>query len=166
MSERTLAAPWFLVTTAIVTGLVTALISWLAVDSPDGVRLLAVLIGVAVGLGVMLLVAWAVSEEGEGPTVTMPAAEPVVTVPPRPVAGPSDVDAHLESGRALLQELEPGTPDARVDSWIAGVRKTLEQQRPGLLGYYDALGARQYADDRNRLDTHVSRLATIARDFF
>jgi hypothetical protein len=163
MSERILASPWFLVTTAIVTGLVTAFTSWLATDSTDGVRLLAVLVGVAVGLGVMLLVAWALSGEGEVPTVTMPAAEPVVTAP---IARPSDVDAHLESGRALLQELEPGTPDARVDSWIAGVRETLERESPGLLGYYDALGARQYADDRNRLDTHVSRLATIARDFF
>jgi hypothetical protein len=166
MSERILASPWFLVTTAIVTGLVTAFTSWLATDSTDGVRLLAVLIGVAVGLGVMLLVAWALSgEEEEAPTVTMPAAEPVVTVSPAP-ARTSDVDAHLESGRALLQELEPGRPDARVDSWIAGVRETLERERPGLLGYYDALGTREYADDRERLDTHVSRLATIARDFF
>jgi hypothetical protein len=165
MSERILASPWFLVTTAIVTGLVTAFTSWLATDSTDGVRLIAVLIGVTVGLGVMLLVAWALSGENEAPTVTMPAAEPVVTATP-PVARPSEVGAHLESGRALLQELEPGTPDARVDTWIAGVRETLERERPGLLGYYDALRARHYPDDRDRLDTHVSRLSTIARDFF
>jgi hypothetical protein len=163
MSERIVASPWFLVSTAVVTGLTTALTSWLAVDSSDGVRLLAVLIGVAAGIGVMLLVAWALSSDEE-PAVAMPAVEPVVTAPP--VAAHSGLVAHLERGRALLQELEPDKPDYRVASWIAEARETLEREKPGLVGYYDALAARRYADDRERLDTHVSRLATIARDFF
>jgi hypothetical protein len=34
-----------------------------------------------------------------------------------------------------------------------------------VLGYFDALAARRYADDRERLDAHLGRLATVVRDF-
>jgi len=163
MSERIVASPWFLFSTAIVTGLVTALTSWLAVDSTDGVRLLAVLIGVGVGIGVMLLVAWALSGE-EAPTAA-PVDHPPPVAPPPPVARHEELDALLERGRALLDELAPGTPDARVEPWISEVRAALERDKPGVVGYFGALGGRAYSDNRARLDAHVARLATIVRDF-
>ncbi len=164
MSERVLASPWFLGTTAVVTGAVTALFSGLAADGSNGVRVLALLLGVTVGLGSMLLVAWALSGKEEQ---TVPPVEMPTVVTPRPtVARPDELDAHLGSGRALLQELEPGKPDDRVGEWIAAVRETLDREKPGVVGYYNALGTRQHPDDRARLDAHVTRLETIARDFF
>jgi hypothetical protein len=164
MSERILASPWFLFSTAIVTGFVTAFTSWLAADSTDGVRLLAVLIGVGVGLGAMLLVAWALT--GEETTRIEPVEMPPPATPPPPVARHDELDALLERGRALLEELAPETPDERVEPWIADVRETLERAKPGVVGYFGALGARTYTDDRARLDAYVTRLVTITRDFF
>jgi hypothetical protein len=71
----------------------------------------------------------------------------------------------LEEGRALREDVGPGTVDARVEAWIEAVRRTIEQHRPGVVGYFDALGARTYTDDGDRLDAHIGRLATIVRDF-
>jgi hypothetical protein len=71
----------------------------------------------------------------------------------------------LEEGRALREELDQGTVDARVEAWIEAVRRTIEQHKPGVVGYFDALSARTYTDDGDRLDAHIGRLATIVRDF-
>src|SRR5689334_9536888 len=111
MSERILASPWFLGTTAVVAGGTTAVTSWLADESSDGVRLLAVLIGVGIALVVMLLVAWAMTPDAA------PAVETAETIEP-PTVTTLDLDAPLANGRALLQDLEAGTTDARVGAWI------------------------------------------------
>lgn len=155
MSERILASPWFLATTVIVCGLVTAFTSWLADESSDGVRLLAALIGLGIGLGVMLLIAWAMTDDKPAPTIAPVETPP----PPPPIARHDELHALLERGRTL----EPG---ADVESWISDVRAALERDKPGVVGYFDQLGTRAYADDRERLDAHVARLETIARDFF
>jgi hypothetical protein len=84
--------------------------------------------------------------------------------PPSQVARDA-LTRRLEEGRGLREELESGTSDARVGAWIEGVRHTIEQHKPGVVGYFNALGARGYADDGDRLEAHIGRLATIVRDF-
>jgi hypothetical protein len=185
--NRTLGSTWFLVSTALCCGLTVAFTSWLAVESPDGVRALAALSGLGFGLAIMLLVAWVL--DGEDPpradaasTAVPRAVEPAP--PARPAAVPAQMpttatarlpslqaaaqtsfSVRLEEGRALREELEPGAFDARVGTWIDSVRQTIEQHRPGVAGYFNALGTRGYADDVERLDAHLGRLATIVRDF-
>jgi hypothetical protein len=133
----------------------------------------------------MLFVAWALDGERRSEAVAAPRAGVAASPTARPTGAPdaafaptmsraaapsSDVarDAltrRLEEGRALREELDPGTVDARVGAWIEGVRRTIEQHKPGVVGYFDALSARRYTDDGDRLDAHIGRLATIVRDF-
>lgn len=184
---RTAASPWFLLATALCSGLVVAFASWLAEDSSDGVRATAALVGLGIALAFMLSIAWALDtdEPSEAATVRSTGVKPAPTAWPTAVSDPADgpeastvvaapspseaagsaFTGRLEEGRALREELEPGTSDARVGVWIEGVRHTIEQYKPGLLGFFNALGARTYADDCDRLDAHVRRLATIIRDF-
>jgi hypothetical protein len=160
MSQRVVATPWFIATTAVVSALITAFASWLAVDSSTGVRVVAVLVGIAVALGVMLVVAWALSPEDvpKAPSVEpVPAPAPA----PEPVVASHELEKLLDTGRAL----HPDASDPRVAAWIADVRHVLQRDKPGIVGYFDALSAREYADDRERLETHVARLTTIVRDF-
>ena len=172
--ERILSSTWFLVSTAACCGLAAAFTTWLAEGSSPGTRLLAALIGLAAGLAVMLLYAWAAADEGEASAVA-PAAVPTLPEPARTVEQPFEPvsrpgDAHgvltlrLEEGRALHAELESGAADPRVGSWIDGVRELVEQSRPGYAGYFNQLAQRAYADDRARLDAHLGRLGTIVRD--
>jgi hypothetical protein len=183
---RTAASPWFLLATALCSGVIVAFASWLAQDFSDGIRATAALVGLGIALAFMLSVAWAL--EADEPAEAMPArsagATPAPSVWPTAasnpafgpeastvVAAPSSQAAgaaftgRLEEGRALREELELGTSDARVGLWIEAVRHTIERHKPGLVGFFDALGARAYADDCDRLDAHIRRLATIIRDF-
>jgi hypothetical protein len=170
--ERVLGSGWFLASTAISCAIAVGFTSWIANDSTAGVRAGAALIGLAAGLGVMLLVAWVLASDDPEPepaTVVMPVApvEHVEPVEPEPteVIPRDDLTAKLEEGLALRGSIEPDTPDERVGDWIADVRRRLESERPGVLGYYDALAARTFADDRERLEAHLDRLATIVGDF-
>jgi hypothetical protein len=112
----------------------------------------------------MLLIASAVAAEE-----TTSTPEPAPAIAPVPTAPPPD-ESHvvlrerLEAGRALGGQLDPSASDPRVDAWIAQVRQMLERDKPGLVGYFDALSRRAYADDHARLDAHTRRLATIVRD--
>jgi hypothetical protein len=185
--NRTLGSTWFLVSTALCCGLTVAFTSWLAVESSDGVRALAALSGLGFGVAIMLLVAWvldgrdparadaastAVSGAAEPAPPAWPTAAPA-QMPTTATAGPpslqaavqTPLDLRLEEGRSLRDQLEPGAFDARVGAWIDSVRQTIEQDRPGVVGYFDALSTRGYADDVERLDAHLGRLATIIRDF-
>lgn len=168
--SRTLSSPWFLAATALCCGLTVAFASWLADDSSDGVRALAAVSGLGFGLAIVLLVAWVLEHE-DAPQVAAPstAGWPAQPAPPVwPTAAPAPATAltpRLEEGRALHEELEPGASDARVGLWIESVRHAIEQERPGVAGYFNALGGRRYADDVERLDAHLARLATIVRDF-
>jgi hypothetical protein len=149
-------------------------------------RVVAGLIGLGAGLAIMLLIAWALEDErpprpGVAPAAVTSPAEPATAptiasappaattaiVPPAPVPtlAPAALGRCLAEGRALREELQPGTSDARVGAWIESVRETLEQHKPGVAGYFSALGARSYADDADRLEAHTGRLATIVRDF-
>jgi hypothetical protein len=185
--NRTLGSTWFLVSTVLCCGLTVAFTSWLAVESPGGVRALAALSGLGFGVAIMLLVAWVLDREDPpradaASTAVSGAAEPAP--PARPVAVPAHMtttatarppslqgaaqtafNLRLEEGRALREELEPGAFDARVGVWIDSVRQTIEQHRPGVVGYFNALSTRGYADDVERLDAHLARLATVVRDF-
>jgi hypothetical protein len=185
--NRTLGSTWFLVSTALCCGLTVAFTSWLAVESSDGVRALAALSGLGFGVAIMLLIAWvldgrdparadaastAVSGAAEPAPPAWPTAAPA-QMPTTATAGPpslqaavqTPLDLRLEEGRSLRDQLEPGAFDARVGAWIDSVRQTIEQDRPGVVGYFDALSTRGYADDVERLDAHLGRLATIIRDF-
>ena len=185
--NRTLGSTWFLVSTALCCGLTVAFASWLAVESPDGVRALAALSGLGFGVAIMLLVAWLL--DGEDPPRADAASTAVSgAAGPAPPAWPTAVPAQMPTtatarppslqaaaqtalnlrhaeGRALHEQLEPGAFDARVGAWIDSVRQTIEQHRPGVVGYFNALGTRGYADDVERLDAHLGRLATIVGDF-
>ena len=131
-------------------------------------KLLAALIGLGVGLLVVLLIAWALSvEEAEtvrveaapAVAVAQPVATPapevpvVVAAPVAPVA--ADLRPQLEKGRSL------GDSQGEIDAWIEETKRLLAEQRPGVLGYFAALGSRSFPDERARLDAHLSRLATI-----
>ena len=157
--ERVLTSFRFLAATTVCCGLVVALATWAASDASNGVRALAALIGLGSSLAVMLLIAWAAAAENAPAVYAPPPPEPVSLPSP-----PSDAQVllreRLEAGRAL----EPASADARVDAWIADVRHTIQLHKPGLLGYFDALSQRAYADDGARLDAYVRRLATIVRD--
>jgi hypothetical protein len=144
--------------------------TWLAEGSSGGVRVLAALIGLAVGLLIMLLVAWALSAEEAPPAVVpvapspvaVPVAEPVAPEAPAPLAAPApDLQARLEEGHALAREAPTGS---QVDDWVERTRSHLAQHRPGVLGYFAALGSRSYPDDAARLAAHLARLETIVRD--
>jgi hypothetical protein len=165
--ERILSSSWFLASTAACCGLAAAFTTWLAGDSSPGVRFLAALIGLGSGLALMLLFAWAAADEGAEPAAVAPA-DAAPGQPVEPVTRPGDVHdvlrLQLEEGRALHEELEPAAADPRVDSWIEDVRQTVQQTRPGLVGYLDQLTHRAYADDRLRLDAHLRRLGTIVHD--
>ena len=167
---RVLGSGWFLGSTAICCAIGVGFTSWLANDSSAGVRALAALIGLAAGLGVMLLVAWVLASEPQPePAAQAPAPAPVsvehVESEPTVVIPRDDLTSKLDEGLELRQSIEPGAADERVDVWIADVRQRLEGEKPGVLGYYDALGARTFADDRDRLEGHLDRLATIVGDF-
>jgi hypothetical protein len=180
--NRTLSSTWFLVATALCCGLTVAFASWLADESSNGVRALAALSGLGFGLAIMLLIAWVLDEE-DTPAVSRPAepappgwvtaarAPTPATRPssPQPTelreSAPAVLTVRLEEGRALREQLQPGASDARVAAWIESVRHSLERERPGVVGYFNALGTRVYADDVERLDAHLGRLATIVRDF-
>jgi hypothetical protein len=167
--------------------LIVAFASWLAEDSSDGVRATAALVGLGIALAFMMSVAWALEGDEPSETVTVRSTSVAPTPPAWPsakpnsafgseastvVAAPSSSQAardafarRLDEGRTLREDLEPGTSDARVGVWIGGARRTIEQHKPGLVGFFDALGARTYVDDCDRLDAHIRRLATIIRDF-
>src|SRR5262249_41761242 len=136
---RTAASPLFLVATALCSGLVVAFTSWLAADSSNGVRVTAAVVGLGFAVALMLSVAWA--REGDEPSEAAPArsagVEPAPsawpTAAPNPAFGPAVSTAaaapssqaardaltrRLEEGRALREELESGTSDARVGVWI------------------------------------------------
>jgi hypothetical protein len=179
------ASTWFLLATALCSGVVVAFTSWLAVDYSDGVRVLAAVAGLGFALALMLFVARALDGERRSAAAPAPGAGVAASPTAWPTGTPdaafvatmstsaapsSDLarDAltrRLEEGRALREELDPGAVDARVDAWIEGVRRTIEQHKPGVVGYFDALSARRYTDDGDRLDAHIGRLATIVRDF-
>ena|SRR5689334_16293192 len=157
--ERVLTSFRFLASTAVCCGLAVALAAWAVSGSSGSARVLAALIGLGSSLAVMLLIAWAASAE-EVPAVHAPAPIEPVTLTPAASEVQVLLRERLDEGRAL----EPDPADPRVDAWIAGVRQTIELHKPGLLGYFDALSQRAYADDRARLDAYVRRLATIVRD--
>jgi hypothetical protein len=183
--NRTMSSTWFLVATALCCGVTVAFTSWLADESSDGVRALAALSGLGFGLAIMLLVAWALDSAdpprvevapaaGARPAEPAPSAWPGAAPGPLPttarppsfeITAPAALGLRVEEGRALREQLEPGLSDARVGAWIDDVRRSIEEHRPGAVGYFDALSARGYADDVARLDAHLGRLATIARDF-
>jgi hypothetical protein len=184
---RTAASPRFLLATALCSGLIVAFASWLAEDYSDGVRATAALVGLGIALAFMLSVAWALEEDEASEAATVrstavarspsawPIAAPssafgseasaVVAAPSSSQAARDAFTGRLEEGRALREDLEPGSSDARVGVWIEGARHTMEQHKPGLVGFFNALGARTYLDDCARLDAHIRRLATIIRDF-
>jgi hypothetical protein len=170
---RIVASTWFLVSTAVCCGVAVAFTSWIAEDSADGVRLLAALLGLGAGLAVMLLVAWALAGEHSPPAAAAASAPvleptPVTAAAPEPAARADARDAltrRVDEGRTLREELAPGASDARVAYWIESARETVERQKPGVAGYFDALATRPYADDAERLDAYVRRLETIVRDF-
>jgi hypothetical protein len=155
--ERVLTSFRFLAATTVCCGLVVALATWAVSDSSSGVRLLAALIGLGSSLGVMLLIAWAAAAEEATPVA---APSPPVPAPSAPSEAQALLREHLEAGLAL----EPDLSDSRVGAWIDDVRHTIELHKPGLLGYFDALAQRAYADDRARLEAYSRRLATIVRD--
>jgi hypothetical protein len=162
--ERILTSFRFLASTAFCCAVVVAGTTWLLADASGGARLLAASIALAATLSVMLLIASAVAADAETSTpAPVPAIAPVPTAPP-----PNEVHVllreRLEAGRALGEQLDPSASDPRVDAWIAQVRQALERDKPGLVGYFDALSQRAYPDDRGRLDAHTRRLATIVRD--
>ena len=70
----------------------------------------------------------------------------------------------MEDGLALREAIEPAATDPRVDAWIDRVGQTIDRHKPGVAGYVNALAQRAYADDRARLDAHISRLATVVRE--
>ena len=167
---------------ALCSGVVVAFTSWLAVDSSDGVRALAAVAGLGVALALMLFVAWALASDEPSEAAAAPragAAPAWPTAPDRAFARPVKATAaappsqvaretltqRLAEGRALREALDPGTADARVSAWVDGARHTIEQHKPGVVGYFNALSSRTYADDGDRLDAHIGRLATIVRDF-
>lgn len=168
---RIMQSRWFLLWTAVCCGLVVAFATWAAAGSSGAVRVVAALVGLAAGLGVMLLVAWALAPEERSPAAEAQTA--VFSPPPEPVSQPpaaatpdrGPLTEQLEEGRALRAELDTGASDARVDAWIADVRGALERQRPGVAGYFGALAGRAYADDAEKLDAHIARLATIVHEF-
>jgi hypothetical protein len=149
-----LGSGWFLASTAVCCAIGVGFTSWIASDSSAVVRVVAALIGLAAALGVMLLVAWVLASDQE-PAASVPDREPAM-VEPQDVLGPK-----LEQGLELRTTVEAGASDDRVGAWIEEVHLALERDRPGVLGYYDALAARAFADDRERLEAHLDRLATI-----
>ena len=167
--EPVLTSPRFLFSTAVCCGLSVAVAIWAVGGASGGVRALAGLIALVAGLAVMLLVAAAASDGTAPPVVEAPAAEvepPVASPEPARVPEAPDVLVRrLAEGRKLREELEPGSTDARVDSWIDEVRTAIEGWRPGVAGYFNALAQRAYADDGLRLDAHLRRLETIVRDY-
>jgi hypothetical protein len=165
--------------------LAVAFTTWISEDASSGMRVVAGLIGLGAGLAIMLLIAWALEDESPSRPAATPAAvawpatpAPAPAIAPDPSVSttaaapapsvPSVASAvlgrRLAEGRALGEELSPGESDARVGAWIESVRETLEQHKPGVAGYFNALSARSYADDADRLEAHTGRLATIVRD--
>ena len=158
-----MASGRFLVWTAVSCAVGVGLCTWLAAGSSNGVRAVAALIGLGIGLLVVFLVAWAMPGEAPRAPVTPIAHEPVVLAPsssplpppPPPAPAAPDLQARLEEGRALEPHREV------VDGWIAETKRSLAQHRPGALGYFEALGTKTFADDRARLDAHLARLENI-----
>lgn len=162
---RIVASWWFLVATGLCCGLGVGLASWAADDSPTANRVLAALIALGAGLGLMLLLAWGLGAEVPAPA-SPPRSATTAAVPP----GPDVADAraqlavYLDQGHALREELELGTSAGGIDAWIDRVRETIAQHKPGVAGYFHALAAKPYADDAQRLDAHIARLTTIVRE--
>jgi hypothetical protein len=168
--ERVLTSYRFLASTAVCCGLSVAVALWAVGDASGGARALAGLIGLTAALAVMLLIAAAAKEtEAEAspvPPVVVPTVEvePPATPPPVPEGGDA-LARRLDEGRSLREELAPGSTDLRVDAWLEDVRAAIESWRPGVAGYFNALGGRAYADDAARLDAYTRRLETIVRGY-
>jgi hypothetical protein len=165
--ERILTSTRFLVSTAVCCGLSVALAIWAAGGAGGGARVLAGLIGLTASLAVMLLIAAAASDGAPPPPAAAPAVEAAAPAPapPRVSEGRDVLARYLDEGRALREELQPGSADPRVDSWIDEVKAAIEGWRPGVAGYFNALAQRTYADDGLRLDAYTRRLETIVRDY-
>jgi hypothetical protein len=167
--SRIVASGWFLASTAVCCAIAVGLMSWIASDSSAGIRALAAVIGLGAALAVMLLVAWVLAAEPQPergvavPETSTVAIAPIVVAPGS--VEPDELALRLEEGSALRESLEPGSSDDRVTVWIEEARATIAKRTPGAVGYFDALAARAYADDRERLDAHLGRVATIVRDF-
>lgn len=160
--ERVLDSYRFLAATAVCCGLCVAVAIWAVGDAGGAAQALAGLIGLTASLAVMLLIAAAASDER--PAAPSAAAPVLVEEPAPPPRAPGVLAQRLAEGRRLREQLEPGSTDPRVDSWIDDVRTAIEGWRPGLAGYFNALALRAYADDSLRLDAHTRRLETIVRD--
>lgn len=162
--ERILTSHRFLAATAACCGVAAGLAAWAAHDASRGARAAAVLIALGSTLAVLLMIAWALAGDGQETVVEAPVPP---SEPPVVAAAPADprrreLEQLLEEGRALREQVS--TADARVDAWIEQTRQAIEQCRPGVAGYFNALAARRFPDDGSRLDAHVKRLGTIVRD--
>jgi hypothetical protein len=164
-----LASGRFLIWTAVSCALGVGLATWLADDSSHAVRAMAALFGLGVGLLVVFLVAWALPpaepQTGEPRAPVTPIAHEPVVFPPSasvaasaPPAPPPELADRLAEGRALAAS---GAETHAVDAWIDATSASLARHRPGVRGYFDALGNRAFADEEARLAAHLRRLETI-----
>jgi hypothetical protein len=137
--------------------------TWLASGASAGTRVLAAVIGLAVGLVIVLLYAWAVAGEDAAPEPQAAPTPAVEATTPGATAVEAQVDlsVQLDEGRALaVRRPEP----AAVEAWIAETSDLLTRHRPGVAGYFAALGRRSYPDESARLEAHLARLEVIVRE--
>lgn len=146
----------FLLWTAVSCAVGVGLSTWLAEGSSNGVRAVAALIGLGIGLLVVFLAAWAMPASAPLPAAVTPIEPEPVALAPAPPIEP-ELSALLDDGRRL--DPEPGA----VDAWIHAVKRSLAQHRPGAAGYFEALGRKTFDDERARLDAHLARLENILR---
>jgi hypothetical protein len=161
--DRILTSHWFLATTAACCGVAAGLAAWVTDDASRGARAVAVLIALASTLAVLLLIAWALASDEQATVLAspVPLPEPVVAAA-RADPRRRELAQLLEEGRALRRQVSQA--DARVDAWIEKTSRAIEQCRPGVGGYFNALAARPFPDDAGRLDAHLKRLDTIVND--
>lgn len=162
--ERILTSYRFLATTAVCCGVATGLTAWVAGDAPRAARALAVLIALGSTLALLLLIASALASDEASPVPAAPTLAPDAPAPSPSDPGRRELARLLEEGATLRTEVEQLHADSRIDAWIETTREAIEQCRPGLAGYFNALAARSFADDGSRLDAHVKRLGTIVRE--
>jgi hypothetical protein len=145
---------------AFCTAVTVAVATGVTVDDSVPARVAAGFAGLAAGIVLSFALASVLPAGREARPVAAPQ-------PARPAADAPTVVAPAGDDRRdrLERHLAAADPDGDVEGWIARARALVEETVPGASGYFAALGTRAFPDERARLDAHVKRLRTIARDF-
>ncbi|HVW90183.1 MAG TPA: hypothetical protein VHC01_12020 [Gaiellaceae bacterium] len=148
---------------AFCTAVTVAVATGVTVDDSVPARVAAGFAGLAAGVALSFALASVLPAGRERAAAPAPVPAPAEAWPS--AEAPTVVEKIDDRRGRLEQHLATADPEGDVEGWIARAHAVVAETVPGASGYFAALGARAFPDERTRLETYVGRLQTIARDF-